>query len=154
MQYDWSQPISTNKVDVYWWDDQQGVRLPKACRLLYWDGKAFVPVANASGLGVAGNQYNTTTFDEVRTAKLRLEIDSNDTFSTGILEWKVYDSGKSPEFPPTVKAGVDRVVVLGGKTYLNGTVKTLKGDGSSAKVAWSKAVRPRRGHLCRMPERR
>ncbi len=47
VQYDWSQPISTNKIDVYWWDDQQGVRLPKACRLLYWDGNAFVPVANA-----------------------------------------------------------------------------------------------------------
>ena len=24
VQYDWSQPISTNKIDVYWWDDQQG----------------------------------------------------------------------------------------------------------------------------------
>jgi len=142
VQYDWSQPISTNKVDVYWWDDQQGVRLPKACRLVYWDGKAFVPVANASGLGVAGSQYNTTTFDEVKTAKLRLEIDSNDTFSTGVLEWKVYDSGKSPEFPPMVKAGIDRLVVLGGKTYLNGTLKMLKGDSPSAKVEWSKQSGP------------
>jgi DUF1680 family protein len=140
VQYDWSQPISTNRVDVYWWDDQQGVRLPKAARLLYWDGSAFVPVANASGFGVAGNQYNTTTFDEVRTAKLRLEIDSNETFSTGILEWKVYDSGRSPDFPPTVTAGVDRAVVLGGKTYLAGTVKMLKGDGAT--MTWSKASGP------------
>jgi len=140
VQYDWSQPISTNRIDVYWWDDQQGVRLPKAARLLYWDGNAFVPVANASGLGVAGSQYNNTTFDEVRTARLRLEIDSNETFSTGILEWKVYDSGKSPDFPPTVTAGVDRAVVLGGKTYLSGTIKMLKGDG--ANVTWSKASGP------------
>ena len=43
-----------------------------------------------------------------------------------MLEWKVYDSGKSPDFPPSVTAGVDRVVVLGGKTYLRGKVKTLK----------------------------
>jgi len=140
VQYDWSQPISTNRIDVYWWDDQQGVRLPKAVRLLYWDGNAFVPVANASGLGLAGSQYNTTTFDEVQTAKLKLEIDSNETFSTGILEWKVYDSGKSPDFPPTVTAGVDRVVVLGGKTYLAGTIKVLKGD--AAAVTWSKASGP------------
>ncbi len=140
VQYDWSQPISTNRIDVYWWDDQQGVRLPKAARLLYWDGSAFIPVANASGLGVAGSQYNTTTFDEVRTARLRLEVDSNETFSTGILEWKVYDSGKSPDFPPTVTAGVDRVVVLGGKTYLSGTIKMLKGDGAT--VTWSKASGP------------
>jgi DUF1680 family protein len=140
VQYDWSQPISTSRIDVYWWDDQRGVRLPKAARLLYWDGNAFVPVAHASGLGVAGSQYNTTTFDEVRTTRLRLEIDSNEPFSTGILEWKVYDSGRSPDFPPTVTAGVDRVVVLGGKTYLSGTIKMLKGDGAT--VTWSKASGP------------
>jgi DUF1680 family protein len=140
VQYDWSQPISTSRIDVYWWDDQRGVRLPKAARLLYWDGNAFVPVAHASGLGVAGSQYNTTTFDEVRTTRLRLEIDSNETFSTGILEWKVYDSGKSPDSPPMVTAGVDRVVVLGGKTYLSGTIKMLKGDGAT--VTWSKASGP------------
>ncbi|MCU0913284.1 MAG: glycoside hydrolase family 127 protein [Planctomycetes bacterium] len=140
VQYDWSQPISTNRIDVYWWDDQRGVRLPKAARLLSWDGQAFAPVANASALGVAGSRYNTMTFDEVRTARLRLEIDANDTYSTGILEWKVYDSGKSPEFPPSVAAGVDRVVVLGGKTYLAGTVKTLKGEAPT--VTWSKVSGP------------
>ena len=143
VQYDWSRPISTNKVEVYWWADGQGVNVPKACRLLRWDGNAFVPVANPSGLGVARNQYNTTTFDEAVTSKLRLEIDSNDTFSTGILEWKVYDSGKSPEFPPLVTAGIDRCVVLGGKTYLSGTVKTLAGKaGASTTVTWSKESGP------------
>ena len=114
VQYDWSRPISTNKIDVYWWDDNRGVRLPKACRLLYWDGKDFVPVKNPSGLAVEGNKYNTTTFDEVSTSRLRLEIDSSGNYSTGILEWKVYDSGKSPDFPPRVTAGVDRVVMAGG----------------------------------------
>ena len=141
VQYDWSLPISTKKIDVYWWDDRRGVRLPEACRLLYWDGEDFVSVSNPSGLGVAGNQYNTTTFDEVRTSRLRLEIDSNDTYSTGILEWKVYDSGKSPDFPPRVDAGVDRVVILGGKTYLNGAIKTLGGKGAPV-MAWSKISGP------------
>jgi hypothetical protein len=141
VQYDWSLPISTKKIDVYWWDDRRGVRLPEACRLLYWDGEDFVLVSNASGMGVAENQYNTTTFDEVRTSRLRLEIDSNDTYSTGILEWKVYDSGKSPDFPPRVDAGVDRVVILGGKTYLNGAIKTLGGKGAPV-MAWSKISGP------------
>ena len=140
VQYDWSRPISTQKIDVYWWDDNSGVRLPKACRLLYWDGGRFVPVSNPSGLGVAASKFNTTTFDEVRTSKLRLEIDSAGTYSTGILEWKVYNSGKSPDFPPRVEAGVDRVVMLGGKTYLNGEIKTL--DDSMTAVTWSKASGP------------
>jgi DUF1680 family protein len=115
--------------------------VPKTCRLLYWNGDAFVVVGNPSGLGVARNQYNTTTFDEVVTSRLRLEIDSNDTFSTGVLEWKVYDSGKSPDFPPLVTAGIDRVVVLGGKTYLNGAVKALKSD-ASVKTTWNKESGP------------
>lgn len=142
VQYEWSQPISTKQMDVYWWIDGQGIGAPKACRVLYWDGKAFVPVSNASGLGVEGGKFNTTTFDEVTTPKLRLEIDSDGTLSTGILEWKVYDSGKSPEFPPTVAAGIDRDVIVGGKTYLNGAVKALKSDSAAAKVTWSKASGP------------
>jgi DUF1680 family protein len=141
-QYDWSKLISTNKIDVYWWDDRQGVRLPEACRLLYWDGNKFVPVKNSQGLGVEGDQFNTTTFDEVTTDKLRLEIDSDGEYSTGILEWKVYDSGKSPAFPPSVNAGVDRVVILGGKTYLNGAVKGLSEDNSDTHVKWSKKSGP------------
>lgn len=141
VQYEWSQPISTRQVAVYWWDDRQGVRLPKACRLLYWDGTAFVQVQGASGLGVSGGRYNTTTFDEVRTSRLRLEIDGNDQYSTGIIEWKVIDSGKSPEFPPTVQAGVDRVVILGGKTYLAGSVKGLK-PGRVVEAEWSKVSGP------------
>ena len=143
VQYDWAQPVSTGKIDVYWWDDGRGVRLPKACRLLYWDGKAFVPVSNPAGLGIAANRYNTTAFDEVRTCKLRLEIDSSDNFSTGLLEWKVYDSGKSPALPPAVTAGVDRVVVLGGKTYLTGDLKTVGKQGEAAPaVTWSRASGP------------
>ena len=142
VQYEWKQPISTSRIDVYWFDDSRGVRLPKECRLKYWDGKSFVPVGNASGLGLAKNKFNTTTFDEVSTTKLRLEMDSNGTFSTGILEWRVYDSGKSPNFAPSVKAGVDRVVVLPGKTYLSGTVR----DDGKAKavptVVWSKESGP------------
>ena len=141
VEYDWSRPISTKQIEVYWWDDQQGVRLPKACRVKCWDGKNFVAIPNATGFGVAGNVFNVTTFPEVTTVKLRLEMDGRESFSTGILEWRVLDSGKSPEFPPRVNAGVDRDVMVGGKTYLTGTVKFLKSS-PSVKVTWSKASGP------------
>jgi DUF1680 family protein len=140
VQYEWSQPIATKQVEVYWWMDGQGVGAPKSCRLLYWNGSEFVPVANAQGLGVARDQFNVTTFDEVRTSKLRLEIESDGRLSTGILEWRVLDSGTSPAFPPTAVAGLDRVVILGGNTYLAGAVKSLKTDG--IKVTWSKESGP------------
>jgi DUF1680 family protein len=137
VQYDWPQQISTAKIDVYWWDDSRGVRLPSACRLSYWDGDSFVPVKNAAGCGVAGGKYNTTTFEEVTTSKLRLEFDGSGSNSTGIIEWKVIDSGASPKFPPSVQAGIDRVVMQGGPTYLSGIVR-----GTAESVAWSKASGP------------
>ena len=141
VEYDWSQPISTKQIEVYWWDDHQGVHLPKNCRVKFWDGNNFIEITNVSGLGVAADKFNVTTFPEVTTAKLRLEMDGAENFSTGILEWRVLDSGTSPEFPPRVRAGVDRDVMLNGKTYLSGTVKFLKTD-STAKVFWSKDSGP------------
>jgi DUF1680 family protein len=143
VEYDWSRPVSTKQIEVYWWDDRQGVRLPVACRLKYWNGNEFVGAPNASGLGVVGDQFNVTTFDEITTTKLRLEMDGDGSNSTGILEWRVLDSGKSPDFPPKVSAGVDRDVMLDGKTYLSGSLKFLKPN-SSAKVLWSKDSGPGR----------
>jgi len=142
VQYEWPRPISTGKIDVYWWDDNRGVRLPKACRLLYWDGERFVPVEHARGLGVEGDRFNTTTFDPVRTTKLRLEIESNGNFSTGILEWRVYDTGDSPAFEPQVEAGVDRLAVPGGKTCLKGKVKTLGNRPGPVHIGWRKRSGP------------
>ena len=138
VEYDWPKAVSTSSVDVYWWAYRQGIHLPTASRLMYWDGgMRFLPVPNGKGLGVAGNTFNTTSFDEVTTTKLRLEFDGDGGNSTGILAWKVYDTGKSPKFAPHVTAGIDRTVVLPGQTYLIGTTK-----GPAVGLAWSKESGP------------
>jgi uncharacterized protein len=144
VEYTWSKPISTNKADVYWYTDGAGLRLPKASRLKYFNGADYVEVPNANGQGVEGNVWNVTSFDEITTNKIRLEFDAEggQNISTGINEFRVFDSGKSPEFPPQVEAGVDRVVVVGGKTYLRGAVKQLGGEGSTAKTKWAKESGP------------
>jgi hypothetical protein len=142
VQYEWSQAITTDRVEVYWWDDRRGVRLPAACRLLAWNGAEFEAVDGADGLGVAGDQFNVTTFDAVRTAKLRLEVESAGTFSTGLLEWRVLDSGHSPAFPPKVDAGVDRVVVVGGRTFLRGTSRSLNPNPDATQLAWEPVEGP------------
>ena len=137
VEYDFSQPIITAKMDVYWWQDGAGIYAPAACRLKYWDGSNFVLVQNPVGLGVALNQYNTTTFTTVTSTKFRLEFDSDGTHSTGILQWKIYDTGATPNFAPVVVGDVDRDVVIGGVTYLNGAVRD---DGKmylTPRVSWS-----------------
>lgn len=138
VQYDWEKPISTTRIEVYWFDDNRGVRLPAKCRLLYWNGKEFLPVPDAVGLGCEANKFNITVFPEITTTKLRLEFDGREKFSTGILEWRVIDSGKSPYFPPRVKAGVDRAVIVNGKTYLDGIIIADPKYTNNLKILWRK----------------
>ena len=141
VEYAWSKPIHTGQVEIYWFDDHQGVRLPKACRLLFDDGGKLVPVKNAKGLGLKANQYNTTTFDDVHTTRLRLEMDSSGE-STGILQWRVIDVGDSPDFPPQITAGPDRAVVQGGKTWLSGSVREVLRPNRTHVFQWSKVSGP------------
>ncbi|HVX85673.1 MAG TPA: beta-L-arabinofuranosidase domain-containing protein [Phycisphaerae bacterium] len=139
VQYAWPEPIATKSAAVYWWQDGQGIHLPAAARLLYWDGSAFQPVPDADKGAVAltPNTFNTVTFDEIKTTRLRLEIDADGRNSTGILEWRVLDDGNSPKFAPRVAAGEERTVVLPGKTYLTGSTR-----GSAESIGWSKASGP------------
>jgi hypothetical protein len=74
----------------------------------------------------------------VTTSKLRLEFDSEGRSSTGILEWRVWASGKSPNFEPVAAAGMDRVVVLGGRTYLDGRVKDDGKPKAACSLQWRK----------------
>lgn len=139
IQYEWKQPIRTSAIALYWWDYNNPLLLPQAYRVQYWDGSTFVPVQHATGLGVENNQYNTTRFDEITTTKIRLEIDSIDRYLSTLAEWKVYEQEGSPEYPAVVMAGVDRDVMLDGKTYLSGVIRSIR---PVAHTQWSKTSGP------------
>ena len=139
IEYEWAQPVSTKEVAVYWWNYNGNVRLPEAYRFQYWDGTAFVPMKNASGYGVTNNQFNSTTFDEVKTTRIRIELDSADRGTATLLEWVVFKAENSPPVAPVVAAGGDRDVMVGGKTYLSGIVKSVTGVD---KLEWSKVSGP------------
>ncbi|MEI6604202.1 MAG: beta-L-arabinofuranosidase domain-containing protein [Verrucomicrobiota bacterium] len=142
LQYEWPQAVSINSSSVYWFSDGGGVRLPKAGRMKYWDGKQFAEIVGAKVLGVEGNHLNTIEFPELKTTKLRLEMDADGESSTGVLEWRVYDSGHSPNFAPTINAGIARTVVLPGITYLSGKAKDDGKPKPSLTLGWSKLSGP------------
>jgi uncharacterized protein len=125
VQYEWTRPITTGKIAVYLWDYHGVIPLPASYRILYWNGTEFVPVENASGVEMGNNTFNTITFDKVETTKLKLEADSSLFFIANVLEWEVYQADHSTDHPPVVSAGSDRDVMLGGKTYLSGKVKSV-----------------------------
>ena len=152
LQYSWSRPISINRVAVYWAIDaprKDGIAgsgwgrivAPRTYRILYWNGDDFVPVADYEGLGIEADRFNVTSFQAVTTDKLRLEVATDSGHIAGILEWQVFSSAVVPSLPPVVNAGVDRSVVLGGKTYLAGSTVWLRDDAANA-ARWTKISGP------------
>ncbi|PZU08852.1 MAG: Tat pathway signal protein [Sphingomonas sp.] len=141
IQYDWSKPISTDRTDIFWLENPWGIERPIRYEVQYWDGAAFVPVRNPRGLGLDKDRYNTTRFDAVTTTKIRIVMVGNGKNSPGILQWKVYNRGPVPAFAPAVAAGVDRTLVLGGRTYMNGKAKWLAKQPGDA-VRWSQVSGP------------
>ncbi|BDI28451.1 hypothetical protein CCAX7_005020 [Capsulimonas corticalis] len=90
VQYDYKTPKTVSTASVYWFDDtgHGECRVPKSWRLLYKDGNDWKPVANSSDYGVAPDKYNTVAFTPVTTSGLRVEVQLQDNFSGGVLEWK------------------------------------------------------------------
>ncbi|HEX4286970.1 MAG TPA: beta-L-arabinofuranosidase domain-containing protein [Terracidiphilus sp.] len=152
VQYDWSEPVSINKVEVFWAIDhpRAGVlpgsswptmHVPESYRILYWNGKDFAPVNSAQGLGLAADAFNATTFQTITTNKIRLEVTPQKGLPAGILEWKVYHAGAVPALRPVINAGVDRSVILGAQTYLAGKVIWLE-DSPKNVSRWVKTSGP------------
>ncbi|MFI7545037.1 cellulose-binding protein [Actinoplanes sp. NPDC049599] len=85
----WPTAQTLRSADVYFFDDNGGVRLPASWRLQYWTGSAYTDVAAANGYPVAANRYNEVTFNQVSTSRLRVVLQSG-TASVGLLEVRTY----------------------------------------------------------------
>jgi hypothetical protein len=84
----WPTAVTLNHADVYFFDDNQGIDMPSAWRLQYWNGSTYLDVPAPSGYPIAANQYNTVTFTAVNTTRLRVLLQSTGTSSVGLLEVK------------------------------------------------------------------
>jgi DUF1680 family protein len=152
VQYEWNQPVSVNKFEVYWALERPrpgqipgsgwpSLQVPQSYRILYWNGNDYVPVNQSQGLGVAADTFNATTFEPVKTSKVRLEVLPQPGHPAAILEWRVFNFGPVPMLPPVIDAGVDRSVMMGAKTYLAGKVTWLE-DSPKNSARWVKTSGP------------
>ena len=92
VQYDFKKASKVSAVDVYWFDDT-GVgecRVPKFWRVLYKDRDNWRPVQSAGFYGVEKDKFNNVSFKPVRTSALRIEVQFQENYSGGILEWRVF----------------------------------------------------------------
>jgi hypothetical protein len=131
VELDWANPVRVNASDLYFFDDNGGVRAPASWRIQYWDGTAFVDVADPSGYGTAINQYNRTTFGSVTTTRLRAVLQSG-LASVGVLEWKLYAEKPASVEPVQVDTPVGTIPTL------PATATKVYADGSrlGAPVVW------------------
>ncbi|MDS0527879.1 M6 family metalloprotease domain-containing protein [Clostridium sp. SHJSY1] len=90
VQYAFDKEYTISKSDVYWFKDGSGIDVPASYRIAYWDGSQWLDVPNAKGFGTLTDQFNTTTFDPIKTSAIAIQMESNNSASTGILEWRLY----------------------------------------------------------------
>ncbi len=74
VQYDFPTAIEARSVQVYWFQDTSGCRVPKSWQLLYRDGDEWRPVKSLESYRVAADRYNQLAFELVKTTGLRIEL--------------------------------------------------------------------------------
>lgn len=91
VQYNFDKEYTFKGVKVYWFDDTGSgeCRVPESWEVLYLKDGKWTPVPNPSLRTTTRNRYNEVTFDPIKTTALRLSVQLQPDFSSGILEWKV-----------------------------------------------------------------
>ncbi|WP_082474475.1 glycoside hydrolase family 127 protein [Sphingomonas sp. Leaf343] len=137
----WSDPVTTSRIEVYWAVDGSEVILPRSARLLRWDGGKYVPVTLRTSPTLGKDMFDGFDFAPLSTDRLRLEVEPAAGKSAGVLRWRVLSAGALPSLAPAIAAGIDRSVVVGGKTYLSADARWVRrapGDD----LRWTKVSGP------------
>jgi hypothetical protein len=95
IQYEFPETVQVSGVEVYWFDDAGGCRLPESWTLLADDGAGWKPVEGAAPPGVEANRFNTFSFSPRKVKGLRIEAKLRPDASGGILEWQIASPGPS-----------------------------------------------------------
>jgi len=113
--YTWSSAQTINGCGIFFWYDDtngqhnaSGIDIPESYSYQYLNGSGnWVNVSNASGLGIAQDVFNQTTFTPVTTTGLRIIMNksSNSSYGLGVTEWEVYGApaGSNPTGTTTKK---------------------------------------------------
>ena len=91
VQYEWAQTKAITSVEVYWFDDDGGVRTPTEAVVEYWNGSSWI---NLGGVPLQKDAFNNTSIGLVNSKRIRVRM-KNNTQSTGILEFRVWGTTSS-----------------------------------------------------------
>ncbi|MDB6021882.1 MAG: type domain protein [Pedosphaera sp.] len=90
VQYDFPAPKKISSTSVYWFDDTGAgqCRVPKSWRLLYKIGNFWLPVPMTTDFPVKKDAWNRIEFPSIEAKSLKIEVQLQPEFSSGILEWQ------------------------------------------------------------------
>jgi len=125
VQLEWKQPVTTGKMNLFLWDYFGELPLPEDLKISYWDGTEYLPLEGLNDTIAFTNRVNEITFNDISTSKIRIESDSVIFLPANVIEWEVIQTPGTAGHPPVVTAGEDRTVMLEGKTYLSGSVRSV-----------------------------
>ena len=92
VQYTFPEEISVSSCEVFWYDDGpwQETRVPESWKVLYQDNSGnWTEVQNPTRYGVEKGVMNVVKFTPVKTKALRLQLQLQSRYASGISEWAV-----------------------------------------------------------------
>ena len=91
VQLEFDRPIDLDHMAVYWFDDTGfgECRVPASWQVLYRESGAWKPLPKPDHYSVEADQYNTVHFDALQADALRLEVQLQEGYSGGILDWRI-----------------------------------------------------------------
>lgn len=160
VQLDFPEPRTVDKARVYWFDDEPikgACRPPASWQLLYLDANdgQWRPVVTSEPFTVHKDRFNALSFAAVTTKALRIEVQLQERYSSGVLEWQV--AGPGENYPDLKKIDLSATAVddpqAGRRWTASYTTLTRKGR-SSKLVNWISSqsappmLPPRSGGAC------
>lgn len=141
LQYEWTQPVKLSHSSIYFFDDGGGVQLPADYTLQYWDENTqkFTSVSNLQGKQMKKNDFNTVSFDEVTTTKIRINLIRQPSIWTGVKEWRVWGSDATGRTDITSVEKVEMDTIVGVVPTLPDKIKVTYSDHTTgyADVTWN-----------------
>ena len=94
LQYAFPAPVTVSSARIYWFDDTGGgeCRVPKSWIMQVRIGAEWKNVNLKSGekFGLALNGWNEIHFSPVSGREMRILVDQQDKWASGIHEWQIY----------------------------------------------------------------
>ncbi len=92
LQYDFENEEQIGTVRIYWFDDEAsegGCRIPNSWRVMYLENNEWKAAYAHEGFSIIKDGWSEVQFEPVKTNSIRIELQSQEGVSSGVLELEV-----------------------------------------------------------------